>query len=151
MEVSRWLSLVVLFVSSLLIAATPIAATAPEQFDYMMNCQGCHLPDGAGFPAHNVPAVAGNLGNFLHVEGGREFLVQVPGSAQSDLDDERLAAVLNWILTTFSAEQLPADWQRYSASEVRALRQTPLLEVAPVRAQLMALIDANPETERTDP
>jgi mono/diheme cytochrome c family protein len=112
----------------------------------MMNCQGCHLPDGAGFPAHNVPAVAGNLGNFLGVDGGREFLVQVPGSAQSDLDDERLAAVLNWMLVSFSAEQLPADWQHYSAAEVHELRKTPLIEVTPLRAALMDLIEVKQQT-----
>ncbi len=136
-----------LLLAALLMASLHAVATDPVQFDYMMNCQGCHLPDGAGFPARNVPAVAGNLGNFLHVDGGREFLVRVPGSAQSDLDDARLAAVLNWMLTTFSAEQLPSDWQPYGAAEVHQLRQSPLIEVAPLRSHLMGLIEANLQPE----
>ncbi|MBT3898063.1 MAG: hypothetical protein HON80_03070 [Marinovum sp.] len=138
---NRFLLWMVLFV-----AAFEAVATDAVEFDYMMNCQGCHLPDGAGFPAHNVPAVAGNLGNFLGVDGGREFLVQVPGSAQSDLDDARLAAVLNWMLVSFSAEQLPADWQHYSAAEVHELRKTPLIEVTPLRAALMDLIEVKQQT-----
>ena len=52
--------------------------TDPAQADYMLNCQGCHLPDGQGFPARNVPPLNNHLGKFLHVDGGREFLVQVP-------------------------------------------------------------------------
>ena len=138
---NRFLLWMVLFV-----AAFEAVATDDVEFDYMMNCQGCHLPNGAGFPAHNVPAVAGNLGNFLGVDGGREFLVQVPGSAQSDLDDARLAAVLNWMLVSFSAEQLPADWQHYSAAEVHELRKTPLIEVTPLRAALMDLIEVKQQT-----
>lgn len=146
----RPLPLAGLLLAGMLLASLPAAATDPVQFDYMMNCQGCHLPDGSGFPARDVPAVAGNLGNFLHVEGGREFLVQVPGSAHSDLDDARLAAVLNWMLTTFSAAQLPSDWQPYGAAEVHQLRQSPLMEVAPVRSRLMGLIEANlPAEEAT--
>ena len=138
---NRFLLWMVLFV-----AAFEAVATDAVEFDHMMNCQGCHLPDGAGFPAHNVPAVAGNLGNFLGVDGGREFLVQAPGSAQSDLDDARLAAVLNWMLVSFSAEQLPADWQHYSAAEVHELRKTPLIEVTPLRAALMDLIEVKQQT-----
>jgi mono/diheme cytochrome c family protein len=128
---------------TLLMASLYAAATDPVQFDYMMNCQGCHLPDGAGFPARGVPVIAGNLGNFLRVDGGREFLVQVPGSAQSDLGDAQLAAVLNWMLTTFSAEQLPSDWQPYGAAEVHLLRQSPLIEVGSMRSHLMRLIEVN--------
>ncbi|MEM1436741.1 MAG: hypothetical protein AAGG11_22020 [Pseudomonadota bacterium] len=140
-----------MLVIALLTVTFPAAATEPVQFDYMMNCQGCHLPDGAGFEARGVPAVAGNLGNFLRVEGGREFLVQVPGSAQSDLGDGQLAAVLNWMLTTFSAAQLPSDWQPYDAAEVHRLRQSPLIEVAPVRSHLMELIAAQVQPEGEGP
>ena len=122
----------------------PAAATDPVEFDYMMNCQGCHLSDGAGFPARAVPKIAGNLANFLQVGGGREFLVRVPGAAQSDLSDRQLAAVLNWMLTNFSAEELPNDWQPYDAAEVRQLRKSPLIEVAPERSRLMKLIEEKP-------
>ena len=125
--------------ASLLLA--PIShATDAVQFDYMMNCQGCHLPDGQGFPRRNVPNLSGHLGKFLHVTGGREFLVQVPGSAQSDLDDERLTAVINWMLVTFSANELPEDFQPYTVSEVNALRRTPLVDVKSTRAVLMKRI-----------
>ena len=112
-------------------------ATDPAQADYMLNCQGCHLPDGRGFPARNVPPLNNHLGKFLHVDGGREFLVQVPGAAQSGLSDEQLAAVLNWMLISFSLNELPENFQPYQAGEVHRLRQSPLVEVTQVRTKLL--------------
>lgn len=133
-------------IAHLLIAAatlllTPFShATSQVQFDYMMNCQGCHLPQGQGFPLRDVPNINGYLGKFLHVAGGREFLVQVPGSAQSDLDSERLAAVINWMLFIFSPDELPEDFQPYTAAEVSQLRKTPLVDVKGTRAALVEKI-----------
>lgn len=125
----------------LLMLASPVLATEPAQFDYMMNCQGCHLPNGEGFPAHQVPAVKDHLGKFLHVEGGRQFLIQVPGSAQSDLSDEKLTSVINWMLTTFSPNELPESFSPYTAEEVGHLRQDPLIDVKGIRAKLITRIE----------
>mgnify|MGYP001765019447 CR=1 FL=1 len=124
----------------LLLAAGSCWATEPAQADYMLNCQGCHLPDGSGFPARQVPDLREQMGRFLSVPGGREFLVQVPGSAQSALNDADLARVLNWMLQRFSAAQLPADFQPYTAAEVGALRQQPLARVSEVRSELLERI-----------
>jgi len=117
------------------------AATPSVQAAYMLGCQGCHLEDGRGFPQRGVPALNGFVGNFLQVPGGREYLVQVPGAAQSELSDERLAEVLNWMLRTFSPAQLPADFRPYTASEVGRLRKSPLVEVAPVRGELLRRLE----------
>jgi cytochrome c553 len=114
-----------------------VNATDSAQADYMLNCQGCHLPDGQGFPARNVPSLSNHLGKFLQVDGGREFLVQVPGSAQSTLSDEQLAAVLNWMLISFSPNELPDNFQPYQVDEVHHLRQSPLVEVTQVRQKLL--------------
>lgn len=119
---------------------TIVQATEPVKFDYMMNCQGCHLPQGGGFPSNSVPNLKNHLGKFLHVEGGREYLIQVPGSAQSDLDDKRLAAVVNWMLITFSENELPENFQRYTAAEVRELRREPLVDVKGTRTALIKKI-----------
>lgn len=115
-------------------------ATEPRQFDYMVNCQGCHLPDGSGNPQRQVPAFPGQLGKFLSVRGGREYLVQVPGSALSGLSDERLAGVLNWMLSTFSAAQLPRDFTPYTAAEVQQWRASVPADVTRVREDLLRRI-----------
>lgn len=108
--------------------------------NYMLNCQGCHLAAGQGAEGV-VPRMNNYVGNFLRVPGGREFLVQVPGSANAAIDDAALAELLNWILVTMSADELPDPWQRYTAQEVGALRATPLREVEAVRARLVQRIE----------
>ena len=124
----------------LLLAASSGWATEPAEADYMLNCQGCHLPDGSGFPARQVPDLRNQMGRFLSVPGGREFLVQVPGSAQTALNDADLARLLNWMLLRFSAAQLPANFQPYTAAEVGALRKQPLARVSEVRSELLERI-----------
>jgi len=136
----RWFVVMSLLIGAL--SAAPIAgATDKVVADYMLNCQGCHLDDGRGFPLRGVPKLTNYVGNFLKVPGGREYLVQVPGSAQSDLNNEQLAALLNWMLTTFSPDQLPSDFVRYNADEVAQLRPHPLVDVASRRAELVRQID----------
>ena len=70
--------------------------------------------------------------------GGREFLVQVPGVAQSALSDADTAVVLNWILTELSPDRLPADFRPYDGDEVARYRPGRLIDVDPVRARLVA-------------
>lgn len=107
-------------------------------YNYQMFCQGCHTPDGSG--AMSVPQMKGHVGHFLEIPRGREYLVRVPGSATSALDDEQLAEVLNWIILEFAGESLAPDYQRYTSTEVGQLRQAPLNEVAQYREQLLVEI-----------
>lgn len=134
----HFLILILILITSL--GTAPAHATDSVQLDYMLNCQGCHLPDGAGFAKRNVPRIRGHIAKYLQVVGGREFLIQVPGSAQSDLSDERLARVINWMLIRFSAKELPFDFRPYRAAEVGVLRRTPLIDVKVVRARLLERI-----------
>jgi mono/diheme cytochrome c family protein len=120
-------------------AADP-AAQQRAYFNYQMNCQGCHTPDGSGFKT--VPEMKNHVGVFLTTQAGREYLVRVPGSATSALNDAELAEVLNWILQEFAGNSLAEDYQPYNAAEVGQLRQTPLNEVDQYRAQLLAEIDS---------
>jgi mono/diheme cytochrome c family protein len=126
-----------------LAAAFSGAAAADPHVDYMLQCQGCHLPDGGGTPGA-VPPLEGVVGSFLAVPGGREFLVRVPGSSQSSLSDARLAAVLNWILESFDPEALGDDFVPFTAEEVARVRRPPLLDVQSVRRGLVSQIEARP-------
>lgn len=107
------------------------------KLDYMQNCQGCHLAQGQGLPG-SVPPMKDQLGKFLAVEGGRDFLVQVPGSANAPLSNTKLADLLNWILTTMSAGQIDQSFTPYSELEVKQLRSKVLVDVAKTRADLVA-------------
>jgi hypothetical protein len=127
---------------ALLLAATlgTAGATSGPALDYAVTCQGCHRADGTGTPG-TVPALAGSVGRFLRVPGGREFLAQVPGVAQAPLDDAALAAVLNWILDRFGPPDVPPGFAPYTAEEVGRLRRRPLVDVERVRQELVRAIE----------
>ncbi len=118
--------------------AAPAASENP-QIDYLLQCQGCHLADGSGAPG-SVPSLQDSLGRFLQVPGGREYLVRVPGSAQSPLSDARLAGVLNWMIGVFGPERIAADFTPFSAEEVARYRNPPLTEVDSLRRDLLQQI-----------
>jgi len=105
--------------------------------NYILRCQGCHGPNAEGSVIGHVPKMRGFVGNFLRVDGGREFLVQVPGSATAALSDAALAELLNWLLPTISAKEVPPDFTPYEAVEVGTLRKTPAIDVAARRAALI--------------
>ena len=107
--------------------------------NYILNCQGCHLPDGSGSKG-NVPKMNDFVGYFLHVPGGREFLVQVPGAAGAPISDQELADVMNWILLNFSKNELPDPFIPYDAEEIAELRKEPLIEIHQRREELIVKI-----------
>lgn len=144
-----------LFLAGLALAAAPALAAgltgnepmlampgvpnpAQARIDYILKCQGCHHPDGGG-NAKNTPPLAGEAARFLSVPGGREFLGRVPGVASVDLDNERLAQLLNWTLYRFDPQHVPADFKPYTPEEVGRLRKMPLrLDRLEVRDRLVA-------------
>ena len=103
----------------------------------MLHCQGCHLPGGIGHPGL-VPNLAGEVGLFLASDGGRRYLVQVPGAAQSDLEDGELAGVLNWMLAEFDPARVGEDFEPYTEAEVAQYRSTKLIAVSATRSALLA-------------
>ena len=114
-----------------------VANPAQARADYILKCQGCHRPDGSGDPRTNPP-MRGLVAKFLSVPGGREYLGRVPGVATTDLDDDRLAKLLNWTLRRFDPDNLPNDFKPYTAAEIGRLRRAPLRTEAPrVRAELI--------------
>jgi cytochrome c553 len=105
------------------------------KFNYQMFCQGCHTPDGTG--GKSVPKIKDHIGYFLQNQVAREYLVRVPGSANSSLNDEQLAEVLNWMILEFGGKSVPQIMQYYTMDEVAKLRQAPLFEVVKYREKLV--------------
>ena len=105
--------------------------------NYMIQCMGCHTPDGRGEPGH-VPSVRNTLRPLANSVEGRKFLVQVPGSAQSKLSDAELADVLNWMIDNLSAGPGPRAVMKFTATEVASYRGTRLVAVGATRARLVA-------------
>jgi mono/diheme cytochrome c family protein len=130
-----------------LLAATPAAAADPEirpdldlyagaALDYAHRCKGCHGFRGQGTPGH-VPRLAGFVGWYTHLPEGREYLMRVPGVARSQLDNARLAAVLNWMLANLSPEETALGFAAFTAEEVGRSRRQPLVRRVEKRAELL--------------
>ena len=126
---------------ALALALSAPAGARDPAVDYMLECRGCHLPDGSG--ATGVPDLRDGIGRFIGVDGGRAYLVQVPGSSQSALDDADLAEVLNWMIRTFGPADVAASFQHFDADEVARFRTAPLVEVDAVRRTLVERMAAD--------
>jgi mono/diheme cytochrome c family protein len=123
-----------------LLGAANLAAADARQ-DYMLNCMGCHLVDGAGAPPA-IPRLADRVGYFLTIPEGRAYLAQVPGAANSLLNDAQLARVLNWIVEEYAGASLPQQWQPFQADEVARFRAARPLDIDALRHRLTAQITA---------
>jgi mono/diheme cytochrome c family protein len=117
--------------------------------NWMINCQGCHGVDAMGSP-NGAPPMPGVVGKFLQADGGREYLVRVPGVAISPIPDDELADLLNWMLLRFSCDALPVDFKPYDAAEVSALRADVLItQAASERARLLARLSPSEAKRET--
>jgi len=129
-------------IEGLLIAALATAtgtAAADARQDYVLNCMGCHRVDGTGAPSA-IPRLKDRVGYYLTTAQGRAYLAQVPGAANSLLDDVKLAQVLNWIVTEFAGASLPEQWTRYGAAEVAQYRATRPDDIDAVRHAVYAAV-----------
>ena len=107
------------------------------RMNYLHYCAGCHLEDGSGKPSHGVPNMRGVLGQFLRVEGGREFIIKVPGVSHTPLADSDVAALMNWLLDGIAQPSTPPVTPPYTAAEVTRLRGQRMVDVPGTRKQIV--------------
>lgn len=117
------------------------AAAYEPLVNFQLHCMGCHLADGSGQPGR-VPSVRRSLVLLSGSAAGREFILRVPGVAQSPLSSEETAALLNWMVRHLSDLEPPARFEDYSAAEVENARHRPLAKVKDLRARLMRRADS---------
>lgn len=115
----------------------------------MLYCMGCHGADAQGVPG-KVPPLANALGSYMRTPDGRNYVLRVPGAANSALSDAQLAAVLNWIAMRFSATQLPSDVSWFTPDEVAQIRHTPLADVLATRREIVRSLAASGEAPGLD-
>jgi hypothetical protein len=111
--------------------------------NYQLRCMGCHLADGSG-ESGRVPSIRRTLVLFSGSPAGRDYVIRVPGVAQSPLSDADTAALLNWMARNLSDLKLPAGFTDYSAAEVHGPRGRPLVQVSAIRARLLRAAAAKP-------
>jgi cytochrome c553 len=132
MNPRRWCVRLAIASASILAGA---ARASPAQ-DYMLYCMGCHGAQAEGVPGR-VPPLAHSLGRFMRLPAGRDYILRVPGAANSVLSDAQLAEVLNWLARQFNSEELTADVPMFTAAEVTALRHIPLASVLATRREVV--------------
>src|SRR5437868_15228872 len=88
--------------TALAVSALAGAASASPGQDYMLYCMGCHGAEAQGV-AGKIPPLAGSLARFMRSSQGRNYVLRVPGAANSAPSDARLAAVLNWPTERYGA------------------------------------------------
>jgi len=104
--------------------------------NYLLHCMGCHTETGVGLPGR-VPSLRGTFARLAQDPAGRSYVLRVPGVTQSTLEPERLAEVLNWTIHAFRDGAEPAQVPPFTAAEVAAARERPLLEVSATRKRVL--------------
>lgn len=116
--------------------AEPVAHTRDARSTYVLHCAGCHGMDGAGSVLGQVPDMR-QMGGFLRVPGGRQFVIQVPGVMGSGLNDEQVAQVTNWMFQHLVQGWDASDFVPYTAQEVALARRNHLQDVMGKRQWLV--------------
>ena len=111
--------------------------------NYQLRCMGCHLMDGSGQPGR-VPSIRRSLVLFSASPEGRDYVIRVPGVAQSPLSDQDTAALLNWMARNLSDLEVPSGFVDYSEGEIHGLRDRPLVRISAIRARLLKAAGAKP-------
>jgi mono/diheme cytochrome c family protein len=101
----------------------------------LLNCWGCHGSRGEGIKGTAPPLIG--LGDFLKAQGGRAYIIEVPGVSLSALNDTQIAVVMNWVLDTMSENNLPRDFSPYTADEVHRYRAIRLAQLSKTRRELL--------------
>jgi mono/diheme cytochrome c family protein/heme/copper-type cytochrome/quinol oxidase subunit 4 len=120
------------------------------------NCVACHQPNGQGVPSA-FPPQAGHAPEIHNAEGGRTYMIHtvlwgLQGEIKVDgetyngimtpwgslLNDEQIASVLNYVLTSWGNDALLEDFTPITAEEVAAERENKMTaqEVYESRAAL---------------
>ena len=113
-----------------------MAVAFEPSVNYMLQCMGCHTPDGSG-AAGRVPSIRSTLLPFSALAAGRQFLVQVPGASQSTLSDAELADLINWMIENLGNEPRSVVFKRFTGAEVASYGRKPLVEVRATRESLL--------------
>ena len=121
--------------------ATAAAASASPAQDYTLYCMGCHGPQAQGVPG-KIPPLAGSVSLFMRTPEGRDYVLRVPGAANSALPDVQLAAVLNWLAETYGAPGAPQP-APFTVDEVTRVRRTPLADVQARRREVVRVLAAS--------
>jgi hypothetical protein len=113
----------------LLVGLSPVVHADGSRTSYLLSCGGCHGIDGVS-NSTLVPDLKGQVGFFLNLPEGRDYVARLPNVAFSINSDEALTGLLNYVVFTLGAASVPRGAKPYTVREVSQLRRKPLTEVS---------------------
>jgi mono/diheme cytochrome c family protein len=122
-------------------SAFSAALLASPAQDYTLYCMGCHGAQAQGVQGR-IPPLAGSVSLFMRLPEGRDYVLRVPGAANSALPDAQLAAVLNWLAGNYGAPGAPPPVP-FTVDEVTRVRRTPLADVQARRREVIRALAAS--------
>jgi hypothetical protein len=125
-----------------LLSSLAATAQANPQQNYVLYCMGCHGPQAEGVPG-KVPPLAHALGRYMRTPEGRNYILRVPGAANSVLTDAQLADVLNWVAQRFDGDELSSNVPLFTTAEVTAARHSPLPSVLATRRAVVRALESS--------
>lgn len=110
----------------------------PAQSSYMEGCGGCHGLLGSSV-RENIPELRGEVGWFMCTPRGREYIIRLPNVAFANVDDAKLADLMNFVVFQLGGDSVPAGALPYSEKEVGTLRRRPLknMPLAQMRSEIL--------------
>jgi hypothetical protein len=124
---------------------------SPEPI-FIQHCSGCHGLNGDGGGATSgIPRFRDFVGAFAGDELGRTYVLHVPGIANTSLDDETIATVVNYVMTTWGGTSLPKQFRAFTKGEVEARRRYPVSDIVALRREVVARLRARGISTATYP
>lgn len=113
-------------------------ATENGQTLYLLHCSGCHGRQGGAASVGRIPALAGKVGSFMKTPEARIFVTQAPGIMNSGLNDNDVAALLNWLVPAFAGASLAEPFKPYTAEEIAHSRASRPADFFAARREIAA-------------
>ena len=133
-------------IAALVLAGLPAVLHAATEIptargNYLLSCGGCHGLEGVS-NSSLVPDLKDQVGYFLNLPEGRDYVVRLPNVAFSITTDEALTGLLNYVVFTLGGASVPKGTRPYTTHEVSKLRRSPLTEVslAQMRQQMVRIL-----------
>jgi hypothetical protein len=123
-------------VLALILCASPTLAGNKGKYLYTLHCSGCHVRDGSGSAEGRIPRLAGQVGHFMKLPEGRQFLLQVPGVMNSGLGNEEIEALMNWMVPHFAGESLAGNFVPYAPDEIEEARKNRPTDIFAARRKI---------------
>jgi hypothetical protein len=102
--------------------------------NYLLSCGGCHGLNGVS-NSRLVPDLKDQVGFFLNLPEGRNYVVRLPNVAFSMTTDRALTGLVNYVVFTLGGANVPKGAKPYTVREVSRLRRMPLTEVSLVQTR----------------